>query len=179
MDVLYYLIGGLIFACGGYLTAWLIAPYRPNPEKLSSYECGEESYGQAWGQYNIRFYVMALIFIVFETELILLFPWITIFENPVLKAQIPGISLYTMIEVLIFLGVLALGLAYIWVNGDIDWIRPEPVIPQVATKIPASEYETLNQQQLHHHSQRNRAALNANSVQTTTSPDSLPSPDSL
>jgi NADH-quinone oxidoreductase subunit A len=123
--VFIFLLVGVVFVVLGFLTSRLIRPHRPNPEKLTSYECGEETVGTAWIQFNIRFYVVALIFIIFDVELLFLFPWSTVFK---------GIGPLALIEALIFVGILAVGLAYAWAKGDLEWVVPQAHVPEMPKK---------------------------------------------
>src|SRR5687768_14992844 len=79
--ILLFLIGGALFIVVGLFVSKLIRPNKPNPEKLAAYECGEEAMGSAWVQFNPRFYVVALIFIIFDVELVFMFPWAVVFGN--------------------------------------------------------------------------------------------------
>lgn len=144
-SALIFLIGGIVFVIGGMLTAYLIAPNRPNPEKLTSYECGEEPVGTAWGQFNFRFYVMGLIFLIFDVEILLLFPWATVFADAKLIILAPAWGIINLFEVGIFVGILLLGLAYIWNRNAIDWSRPTTIPPTVSTGIPSAKYKSLNE----------------------------------
>ena len=92
----------------------LIAPNNPNPDKLATYECGEESEGSAWVQFNIRFYVVALIFLIFDVEVVFLFPWAVVFND---------LGLLAFVEMAIFLVILLIGLAYVWKRSDLDWVK--------------------------------------------------------
>ena len=92
----------------------LIAPNNPNPDKLATYECGEESEGSAWVQFNIRFYVVALIFLIFDVEVVFLFPWAVVFND---------LGLLAFVEMAIFLIILLIGLAYVWKRSDLDWVK--------------------------------------------------------
>ncbi len=123
--VFVFLLMGLIFVIGGFVTSRLLRPHRPNEEKLTSYECGEEAIGSAWIQFNIRFYVVALIFIIFDVEILFLFPWTTVFKQ---------LGPYALYVAMIFVTVLIVGLVYEWAKGYIDWVRPNPNIPQMPTK---------------------------------------------
>ena len=100
--------------------AKLIRPKRPTKEKLITYECGEEVVGSPWVKFNIRFYVVALIFLIFDVEVVLLFPWALTFQD---------YGFYGFLVGLIFLLVLGLGMAYEWRKGDLEWARPEPKPP--------------------------------------------------
>ena len=83
-------------------------------EKLIPYECGELPEGSAWVKFNIRFYVIALIFIIFDVEVIFMFPWATVFKEN---------KLFYFIEMFIFMAILLVGLAYVWIKGDLDWVK--------------------------------------------------------
>jgi NADH-quinone oxidoreductase subunit A len=125
----------------------LLSPNKPNPEKLSSYECGEEPVGSAWLPFNTRFYVIALIFLLFDVEMVFIFPWATVYANKELIAADNRWGVFTLIEMFVFAGILILGLVYVWRKGDLEWIKPKPVIPQVNTNIPLLLYDKLNQEQ--------------------------------
>lgn len=128
-------------------TSKLIAPNKPNPEKLTSYECGEEPYGSSWMPFNARFYVIALVFLLFDVEMVFIFPWATVFGNHELIKAIPVWGKLSLIEMFVFVGILILGLVYVWRKGDLDWIRPNPEIPRTDVNIPLSVYEKLNSRQ--------------------------------
>ena len=99
------------------LVLWkVLRPSRFSEEKLTTYECGEEPVGSAWIQFNIRFYVFALIFVVFDVEAVFLLPWATVFRELGLLAYLEG---------LVFNGILVVALAYVWRKGDLAWVRPE------------------------------------------------------
>ncbi len=105
--------GLLLFA----LVLWrVLRPKRFSEEKLTTYECGEDPVGNAWVQFNIRFYVFALIFVVFDVEAVFLLPWATVFRELGPLAYLEG---------LVFIGILVVALAYVWRKGDLAWVRPE------------------------------------------------------
>ena len=83
-------------------------------------------------KFNIRFYVVALIFLIFEVEIVFLFPWAVVFQK---------LGTYAFVEMMIFLAILLVGYAYVWVKGDLDWDKPEPQIP-IVEKRPALEQQT-------------------------------------
>ena len=103
----------------------LLQPRNPTPVKLSTYECGEVPYGSSWVQFNIRFYVVALIFIIFDVEVALLYPWAVVYQR---------LGLLAFIEAFIFIVILLAGLAYLWKEGDLDWVRTlqQPAPPKEA-----------------------------------------------
>lgn len=119
--VLIFLLVGVVFVAGGLIFAWLIRPNRPYPSKLSTYECGETPVGDSRVRFNIRFYVIALIFLIFEVEVVFLFPWATVFKE---------LGWFAFIEMVVFLAILFVGYAYVWRKGDLDWDKPAPVIPR-------------------------------------------------
>jgi len=144
--VLLYIIVGIVFIAGGLVTAWIIRPSRPNAEKLTSYECGEDPAGSAWGRVNIRFYIVALVFLLFDVEIVFLFPWATVFGNADLIEQTGGRwGWFSLFEMVIFIGILALGLAYVWAKGLLDWVKPQASIPEFDGKVPNQLYEAVNQ----------------------------------
>lgn len=121
--VLIFIIIGAVFTAGGLIMAWLIRPRRPYAEKMATYECGEVAVGNSWVKFNIRFYVVALIFLIFEVETVFLFPWAIIYKQ---------LGMFAFIEMVIFLFILGVCYAYVWVQGDLDWEKPEPVIPKIS-----------------------------------------------
>ncbi len=118
--VLVFIILGIVFVAGGLIFSRLLRPRKPTSEKHMVYECGEDTIGEPWIKFNIRFYVVALIFILFDVELVLLFPWAVTFES---------LGMYAYIAGAIFIGVLFLADFYLWAKGDLEWVRPQPRIP--------------------------------------------------
>ncbi len=103
--------------------AKLIRPHRPTKEKLLIYECGENVEGSPWVKFNIRFYVVALIFLIFDVEVVLLFPWALTYQE---------FGFYGFLVGVIFLLILGLGMAYEWRKGDLNWDRTKPNIPELS-----------------------------------------------
>jgi len=91
---------------------WLLAPRRPDPAKLSPYECGAPVLGSAHSRMPVKFYVVAVLFLLFDIETIFLFPWAVLYRR---------LGLFGLVEMGIFLGVLALGLVYVWRKGALEW----------------------------------------------------------
>lgn len=144
--ILLFLIGGLGFILLTVFASWVLRPSRPNSEKLATYESGEEPVGSAWGNFNIRFFVIALVFLLFEVELVFLFPWATIFANEELNASTQGLwGKFALIETFIFITILAIGLVYVWRKGMLDWVKPEPKLPNFQSKIPKEAYQQINE----------------------------------
>lgn len=112
-----------MFAAVTLITAKLLRPSRGYPAKLTTYECGEEPIGSPWVKFNIRFYVVALIYIIFAVEVVFLFPWALVYQE---------LGMFAFIEMVVFLTILFVGYAYVWAKGDLDWDKPEPLVPRVA-----------------------------------------------
>lgn len=139
--VLLFAIGAILFVLMGLLASKILRPSAPNAEKLSPYECGEEPVGTALGQFNIRFYIIALIFILFDVEMVFLFPWATVFGNKELIEKSDGVwGWFALLEMITFVIILAVGLAYAWAKGYLDWIKPQPQIPEIDNAIPEEAY---------------------------------------
>lgn len=144
--ILLFIIGGILFFGVAMGVGRLLRPVRPNAEKLSSYECGEEAVGSARGPFNVRYYIVALVFILFDVELAFLFPWAVVFGDRQLDAATDGWwSWYALAEMFLFVALLALGLAYAWVKGHLDWVKPEVKPAAPASKIPLQLYERVNE----------------------------------
>ncbi len=142
--VLLFLIGGLAFIFLTLFAGQLLRPRRPNKEKLTTYESGEETVGSAWGNFNIRFYVIGIIFLLFEVELVFLFPWATVFADEQLNHLTQGLwGRFALIETFIFVGLLAVGLLYVWKKGMLDWVKPKVRQSDYSSKIPKEAYEHL------------------------------------
>jgi NADH-quinone oxidoreductase subunit A len=100
----------------------LLAPKNPYERKLTPYECGEPPTGKAWINFNVRFYLIALIFVVFEVEVAFLTPVAVAYMDWIRR----GHRLYVLAEILIFLGILLVGLIYVWVKHDLEWLKKVP-----------------------------------------------------
>ena len=129
-----------------------VRPARPDPEKLTIYECGEPTIGSSWIQFDLRFYVVALLFVIFDVEVVFFFPWAVVFgkANALANENLPGekraqlskelvtapanvpeiaakdagsLAWIAFWDILVFFGVLLVGFAYLWKRGDLDWVR--------------------------------------------------------
>ena len=115
--VLLFLVVGFVFlAITLFLSRLIQSKGQAGPDKYIPYECGELPEGSAWIRFNIRFYIIALIFIIFDVEIIFLLPWAVVFKK---------LGGFAFIEGLIFIGILAVGLAYVWKKGDLEWVKPD------------------------------------------------------
>lgn len=122
-NVLVFLLLGFVLAAAMLGLGRLIRPQNPETAKLSSYECGEPPSGSAWINFNIRFYLVALVFVVFDVELAFMYPVMAVFKGWVAD----GRGLYALAEILLFIGVLAVGLVYVWAKRDLEWVKGTPV----------------------------------------------------
>jgi NADH-quinone oxidoreductase subunit A len=114
--VLVFLTVAVLFLGVSLFLSSLIRPSKYSEEKLLPYECGENPQGSPWIQFNIRFYVFALIFIIFDVEAAFLVPWAVVFKS---------MGWFAFVDGLIFITILAVGLAYVWAKGDLHWVREE------------------------------------------------------
>ena len=112
VPILLMLIVATGFAAVALGIAWLLGPSKPDSSKDDTYECGVPPVGDARDRYSVRFYVIAMLFIVFDLETVFLFPWAVIFR------QAP---LFFFLEMLVFLGLLLVGYIYVWRAGALDW----------------------------------------------------------
>ncbi len=117
--VLIFLGVGFVLLVVALILSRLLQPEAKDAtDKYIPYECGEVPQGSAWIRFNIRFYVCALIFIIFDVEIIFLLPWAVVFKT---------LGPFAFVEGLIFIVILAIGLAYVWKKGDLAWVKPEDV----------------------------------------------------
>lgn len=119
MPVVLLLLIGVIFVVATLLIGKLIRPHHPNPTKETPYECGEKPVGAAWAVFNVRFYVIGIIFIIFDVEAALMFPVVAVYKH---LNQL-GLGGVVLVEILLFILILASGLAYCWRKGDLDWVK--------------------------------------------------------
>ena len=117
--VLVFLIVGALFVGIALFLGRFFRPRIPQPEKGSTYECGERPIGGGWFNFNPRFYLIALVFIVFDVEIALTYPVAVVVRDWIGG----GRALVAVVEIVLFLAVLAAGLAWVWGTGNLDWIR--------------------------------------------------------
>lgn len=118
-NVLVFALVGIVFVTAMVAVGALVRPKFPTKEKSEIYECGERPIGKAWFNFNPRFYVVALIFVIFEVEVALMLPVALVYKKFVGQGQ-GGLAFF---EILAFLLILAVGLAFVWVRGDLDWLK--------------------------------------------------------
>jgi len=100
----------------------LLRPDNPHPAKLATYECGEPPSGPAWINFNIRFYLIALVFVIFDVELAFVYPVVAVFREWIARGQ----GAFALAEIGLFIAILAVGLVYVWVKGDLEWLKHIP-----------------------------------------------------
>jgi NADH-quinone oxidoreductase subunit A len=116
--ILVFILVGLAFGCAPILLGWLVAPNRPDSEKLSAFECGFVPFEDARMKFDVRYYLIAILFILFDLEIAFLFPWATIFKEIV---NTEAVKLFGFIEMFVFIGILVIGYIYAWAKGALDW----------------------------------------------------------
>ena len=151
--ILIFLAAGGAVLGGNLLLGKLVRPHRPSPEKGAIYECGEPTIGSAWIQFDLRFYVVALLFVIFDVELAFFFPWAVVFGSANRAADVSNVAEQRMAaeaiqpvavtnskaeidagamnqlawlafaDIMIFFAVLLVGFAYLWRRGDLNWVR--------------------------------------------------------
>ncbi len=118
-NVLVFTLLGLGLGAFHMILGSLLRPHNPETKKLTTYECGELPTGSAWINFNIRFYLVALVFVIFDIEVAFVYPVAVAFRDFVLA----GNGLFALAEILLFLGILSVGLVYVWVKRDLEWIK--------------------------------------------------------
>jgi len=108
-----FFLAGVALVVAALVTAWLLRPHRPTDAKREPYECGEIVKGQGWMQFNVRYYLIALVFVVFDIEVLFLIPWIYVFKD---------LGILGYLEMMAFIAILFVGLAYAWRKGALEWL---------------------------------------------------------
>ena len=112
LTIAVFALVGAGFIAATLLIAKIVRPHAPSPEKLETYECGPAPFGDAWRQFNMHYYLFALLFVVFDVEAVFLYPWAVAFKS---------VGAYAVAEMIIFVGILGVGLAYAWRRGALEW----------------------------------------------------------
>jgi NADH-quinone oxidoreductase subunit A len=151
--IVIFLAAGLTLLAANLVLGWFVRPDRPSAAKAEVYECGERPVGPSWIQFDLRFYVVALLFVIFDVELAFFFPWAVVFgsaaragdesqpaevrveaaknlqspptskEAPPSPAAAKKLAWVAFADILVFFGVLLVGFAYLWRRGDLEWVR--------------------------------------------------------
>lgn len=132
---LVFLLLAVLFVAAMIVVPKLIRIQNRYPGKTSIYECGEEAIGSSWIRFNLRFYVVAIIFIIFEVEVLFLIPWAVVFRDmslpvgTVTPSGVEAIGFLAFMEVFVFVLILVVGLAYVWNKGYLDWVLEKTAVP--------------------------------------------------
>ena len=110
--ILLFILVGIAVGVVPVALGWLIGPNRPDSEKLSPYECGFEAFEDARMRFDVRYYLVAILFILFDLEIAFLFPWAVVLRE---------IGLFGFVSMMIFLGILVVGFIYEWKRGALEW----------------------------------------------------------
>ena len=137
-----------VFIFGSLLVGRFVRPNHLYAKKMETYECGETPVGQAWFNFNPRFYIVALVYIVFDVEIAFIYPIASVFKRWVDQ----GRGVFALVELSVFIGILFFGLAYVWVKGDLDWVRtvktsgtkPVGAVPSIAPPVATSLKKAAN-----------------------------------
>jgi len=111
-SIILFLLIALVLSCGFILLNFMLSPSRPDPEKLSPYECGFEPFNDSRMEFDVRFYLVAILFIIFDLEIAFLFPW---------AISLGKIGIFGFVSMMIFLAILTIGFIYEWKKGALDW----------------------------------------------------------
>jgi NADH-quinone oxidoreductase subunit A len=119
---------GAGFVLVNLIAGWVARPHLPNPEKATIYECGEPTIGSSWVQFDLRFYIVALVYLIFDVEVALFYPWAVAYGSAPALAETIGMTArqlrsVAIVDMLFFFGVLLVGFAYLWRFGYLDWVR--------------------------------------------------------
>lgn len=126
--LLIFTLAGIGMVLGALLFGSLLRTRLHHPEKDATYECGEPAIGSSWVQFDLRFYVVALVFVIFDVEIALFWPWAVVFGGGTLGADASGAALHqvrvaAVWDMMFFFGVIVVGFLYLWRFGYLDWVR--------------------------------------------------------
>jgi NADH-quinone oxidoreductase subunit A len=120
--VLAFAVVAVGFAFGMITLNRFVSPRVPNADKGTIYECGERPIGVAWFNFNPRFYLVALVFVIFEVDIALTFPVVTVYRDWVAAAD-PSFAWIAFAELFLFTAILVVGLVWVWAHGDLEWVK--------------------------------------------------------
>jgi len=152
LGLLLFTAAGIAMSLGALLVGKLTRTSLPHPEKGVPYECGEPAIGSSWVQFDLRFYVVALVFIIFDIEIALFYPWAVVYGggairdaagnvDPAQLAQVQAASLWDMV---FFFGVIVVGFLYLWKFGYLDWVRATTTTSKPAMTTSSRAAEALS-----------------------------------
>ena len=128
LSITIFVAFGAVFVFANLVVGAVARPRIPNPEKSAIYECGEPSIGSSWVQFDLRFYIVALVYLIFDVEVALFYPWAVAYGSAAELGKSIGMSVsqlrgVAIVDMLFFFGVLLVGFAYLWRFGYLDWVR--------------------------------------------------------
>src|SRR6266516_7740304 len=128
LSVTVFIAFGAIFVLANMVAGAIARPNIPNPEKATVYECGEPVIGSSWVQFDLRFYIVALVYLIFDVEVALFYPWAVAYGSAPdlgkeLGMTVSALRGVAIVDMLFFFGVLLVGFAYLWRFGYLDWVR--------------------------------------------------------
>lgn len=112
LPILVFVVLGVLFGVGPIIAGFVLGPQRPDSEKLSPYECGFEAFEDSRMKFDVRYYLVAILFIIFDLEIAFLFPWAVVLEE---------IGMFGFVAMVVFLGILVIGFIYEWMKGALEW----------------------------------------------------------
>jgi NADH-quinone oxidoreductase subunit A len=112
LPILIFLVLGIFFGLAPLVAGFLVAPHKPDSDKLSPYECGFEAFEDSRTKFDVRYYLVAILFIIFDLEIAFLFPWAVVLNN---------IGWFGYLAMVVFLGILVIGFVYEWKKGALEW----------------------------------------------------------
>src|SRR3982751_3348953 len=128
LSITIFVAFGAVFVLINMVMGALARPHVPSPEKGAVYECGEPTIGNSWVQFDLRFYIVALVYLIFDVEVALFYPWAVAYGNAPSLAKSLNMTTQALrgvaiVDMLFFFGVLLVGFAYLWRFGYLDWVR--------------------------------------------------------
>lgn len=112
LPILVFLVLAILFGVGPIVVGFVIGPHRPDSAKLSPYECGFEAFEDSRMKFDVRYYLVAILFIIFDLEIAFLFPWAVVLKE---------IGMFGFLSMMLFLGILVVGFIYEWKKGALEW----------------------------------------------------------
>jgi len=112
LPILVFLVLGLVFGIAPMAAGFVLAPNRPDADKLSPYECGFEAFEDSRMKFDVRYYLVAILFIIFDLEIAFLFPWAVVLKE---------VGMFGFIAMVVFLAILVIGFLYEWKKGALEW----------------------------------------------------------
>ena len=115
----FFLVVGIVFIAVTMWFSWLVRPWRSDPKKLETYECGEPPFGVSWRRFRANWFLYALIFVIFDVEVVFLYPWAKVLAG--MKATNPALARFAFVEMMVFIAILVVAYVYAWRKGAFIW----------------------------------------------------------